>query len=85
MRRPNSESSATTGRHGSTGPGSGDEFALIDRLAEGFADGPAALAPGDLGIGDDAAAVTLPHPGRVVLTTDLVVEGVHVDRAVSTP
>jgi thiamine-monophosphate kinase len=85
VRRPNSESSATAGRHGSTGPGAGDEFALIDRLAEGFADGPVVLAPGDLGIGDDAAAVTLPHPGRVVLTTDLVVEGVHVDLATSSP
>lgn len=77
MRRPNSEI-----------PPSGtdeDEFALIARLAERFGGGPVGLVPGDLGIGDDAAAVTLPHPGRVVLSTDLVVAGVHVDLAVSTP
>ena len=77
MRRPNSEI-----------PPSGtdeDEFALLARLAERFGRGPAGLAPGDLGIGDDAAAVTLPHPGRVVLSTDLVVAGVHVDPAVSSP
>jgi len=62
-----------------------DEFALVERLGRRFAPGAARLGPGDLGIGDDAAAVTLPHPGRVVLATDLVVEGVHVDRAVSSP
>jgi thiamine-monophosphate kinase len=62
-----------------------DEFVLVARLAERFRRGPADLAPGDLGIGDDAAAVTLPHPGRVVLSTDLVVAGIHVDPAVSTP
>ena len=63
-----------------------DEFALIDELRTRFAPAPGAPAvPGDLGIGDDAAAVTLPHPGRVVLATDLVVEGVHVDLAVSSP
>ncbi len=62
-----------------------EEFALIGRLRERFAQGPVRLAPGDLGIGDDAAAVTLRHPGRAVLSTDLVVEGVHVDLTVSTP
>lgn len=77
MRRPNS---GTPG--GDTGE---DEFVLLDRLRERFADGPVEPVPGDLGIGDDAAAVTPAHPGRVVLSTDLVVEGVHVDRAVSSP
>ena len=74
------------------GPGQGipmtgahDEFALIDALRARFGASGPGLAPGDLGIGDDAAAVTLPGPGRVVLATDLVVEGVHVDRATATP
>jgi thiamine-monophosphate kinase len=75
--RPNSEDAAE--------PTGEDEFALLRRLGERFARGRTTLAPGDLGIGDDAAAVTLAHPGRVVLSTDLVVDGVHVDRAVSTP
>jgi len=61
-----------------------DEFDLIGALAARFGTG-GGLAPGDLGIGDDAAVVTLPGPGRVVLATDLVVEGVHVDPAVSSP
>lgn len=77
MHRPNSDD-----------PPSGtdeDEFVLLARLAERFGRGGRSLAPGDLGIGDDAAAVSLPHPGRVVLATDLVVAGVHVDPAVSTP
>ena len=62
-----------------------DEFSLIDALAARFSVGSTGLVPGDLGIGDDAAAVTLPGLGRVVMATDLVVEGVHVDLAVSTP
>jgi thiamine-monophosphate kinase len=62
-----------------------DEFALIEALRARFEAPEGGLSHGDLGIGDDAAAVTLPGPGRVVLATDLVVEGVHVDRAVSTP
>ena len=64
---------------------SGDEFALIDALASRFAARSGGLAPGDLGIGDDAAAVTLPGSGRVIMATDLVVAGVHVDLTVSTP
>jgi thiamine-monophosphate kinase len=76
VRRPNSESPAERTDE--------DEFALVEYLRERFA-GPPALAPGDLGIGDDAAAVTPAHPGPVLLATDLVVEGVHVDRAVSSP
>ena len=62
-----------------------DEFLLIDALRVRFAAIGGGIAAGDLGIGDDAAAVTLPGPGRVVLATDLVVEGVHVDHDVSTP
>ena len=70
---------------GTTVNGSDDEFLLIDALAARFAVGSRGLAPGDLGIGDDAAAVTLPGLGRMVMATDLVVAGVHVDLAVSTP
>ncbi|HEY4928395.1 MAG TPA: thiamine-phosphate kinase [Acidimicrobiales bacterium] len=62
-----------------------DEFGLIEALRARFEATGGLLGLGDLGIGDDAAAVTLPGPGRVVLATDLVVEGVHVDLAVSTP
>ena len=62
-----------------------DEFELIEALAARFGAATVRAAPGDLGIGDDAAAVTLPGPGRVMLATDLVVEGVHVDLSVATP
>lgn len=62
-----------------------DEFGLIEALRARFEATDGLLGPGDLGIGDDAAAVTLAWPGRVVLATDLVVEGVHVDLALSSP
>ena len=62
-----------------------DEFAIIEALRARFESGGGLAGPGDLGIGDDAAAVTLPDPGQVVLATDLVVAGVHVDTEVSTP
>jgi thiamine-monophosphate kinase len=58
--------------------GSGDtlsqvgEFGLIDRVARNAAQGPAVL----LGPGDDAALVAAPD-GRVVVSTDLLVEGRH--------
>ena len=79
MQTPNSEEPPESG-------GRGDEFALIERLRDRFesAGGPS-IHPGDLWIGDDAAAVTLPHVGRVVLATDLVVDGVHVDAALCEP
>jgi thiamine-monophosphate kinase len=48
------------------------EFALIDRVTRGRAQGPGTL----LGPGDDAAVVTAPD-GRVVASTDVLVEGVH--------
>ena len=93
MPRPNSDDPADSG-WGSmpsntpttgTGPGSGDEFSVIASLRHRFETTGNPLAPGDLGIGDDAAAVTLVDPGRVVLATDLIVEGVHVDLEISTP
>ncbi len=82
---PQNETPGSEWVRGPSVNGEGDEFSLIDALAARFATGPGGLAPGDLGIGDDAAAVTLPGLGRVVMATDLVVAGVHVDLAVSTP
>jgi thiamine-monophosphate kinase len=61
------------------GPGtSGDEFSVIDRLRRRFAPdgGP---ADGEVWIGDDAAVVRSPAAGPILLATDLVVAGVHVD------
>ena len=62
-----------------------DEFDVIDALRARFEGKGTPLTDADLGIGDDAAVVTLPGGGRVVLATDLVVEGVHVDLATSSP
>ena len=65
--------------------GGRDEFAVIDALRARFEAAGAHLPAGDLGIGDDAAVVTLPGGAPVVLATDLVVEGVHVDLATCSP
>jgi thiamine-monophosphate kinase len=71
-----------------------DEFEVIDVLRRRFEDAashfrptPTGAAPGDLWIGDDSAAVTLPgkRSGQVLLATDLVVAGVHVDLDLSSP
>ena len=52
------------------------EFGLIDRIRSRF---PQPLPP-DLGIGDDAALLT-PQAGRqIVVSTDLLAEGVHFER-----
>ncbi len=52
------------------------EFGLIDRIAARF---PQPLAP-ELGIGDDAALLS-PAPGmQLVVSTDLLAEGVHFER-----
>ncbi len=53
------------------------EFALVARIAAGFAGAPGALTL--LGPGDDAAVVLAPD-GRVVVSTDVLVEGSHFRR-----
>jgi len=50
--------------------GSGAEFDLIRALAERW--GPLAV-----GLGDDAAVLTVPRGERVVVSTDAAVEGIH--------
>jgi thiamine-monophosphate kinase len=64
-------------------PGLGDvgEFGLIARLTGGLERGPGV----ELGVGDDAA-VLVPAPGRkLVVTTDVVVQGHHFTAALSEP
>ena len=57
------------------------EFGLIDRIA----DRVAASASVPLGIGDDAAAL-LPTPGTLTLiTSDMLLEGVHFDLSFCDP
>jgi thiamine-monophosphate kinase len=79
VERPNSD----PGDH--VPQGSLDEFDLIERLRAGFeAAAGAGPAPGETWIGDDAAVVLLGEE-PVLLTTDLVVEGVHFDPALGDP
>ncbi len=72
MRSPKSR--ATPRGRPETGGGNRGEFAAIERLRSRLGDPPA----GEVWIGDDAAVLG-PHQGRVVLTTDLSVAGVHGD------
>jgi thiamine-monophosphate kinase len=69
-----------------------DEFDAIAGLQAQFEAVARLRAPGgqvpplgDTWIGDDAAVVGLPPGDRVLLATDLVVAGVHVDQALSGP
>ncbi len=79
MERPNSD----PGHERSEG--ALDEFDLIERLRVGFeAAAGAGPAPGETWIGDDAAVVLLGEE-PVVLTTDLVVAGVHFDPVLGDP
>ncbi len=68
-----------------TGPPGGlDEFDAIERMSAQFLASARARLPdadlppqGDVWIGDDAAVVTARNGGQMLMTTDLVVEGVH--------
>ncbi len=62
--------------------GSIGEFALIQRLARLL---PVPGAEVLKGIGDDAAAIELGGGRRLILTTDMLVEGVHFDLAYTSP
>lgn len=57
------------------------EFGFIDRIAERVA--PAADVP--LGIGDDAAALIPAAGEHTLVTSDLLAEGIHFDRAFTDP
>ncbi len=57
------------------------ELGFIDEVARRFG---GAVRPGETGIGDDAAVLPSP-PGKVVLSTDLLVEGTHFDLAYFRP
>ena len=57
------------------------EFGLIDRIARQLSAGTGVV----LGIGDDAAAFT-PSPGRLsLITTDMLIEGIHFDLSFCDP
>ena len=70
-------------------PGSGDEFDAIDRLRARFERAAGARMDrgrppeGETWIGDDAAVVRRPEGDLALLSTDLVVAGVHVDLGLS--
>ncbi|HEX3839403.1 MAG TPA: thiamine-phosphate kinase [Acidimicrobiales bacterium] len=70
-------------------PGSGDEFDAIDRLRARFERAAGARMDrgrppdGETWIGDDAAVVRRPEGALGLLSTDLVVAGVHVDLELS--
>ncbi len=59
----------------------GDEFALIERLRARFEAVGGAAPSGQVWIGDDAAVVPAGPGPYLLLATDLVVGGVHVDLA----
>jgi thiamine-monophosphate kinase len=58
------------------------ERALLARIRARLPKPPATVV---VGVGDDAAVVMGPRNARTVLTTDALIEGVHFDRALSSP
>jgi thiamine-monophosphate kinase len=68
------KSRATPRGRSETGGGNDGEFSAIERLRRRLPGPPA----GEVWIGDDAAVLG-PTPGRLLLTTDLSVAGVHAD------
>lgn len=56
-----------------------NEFTLIDAYFKSLSERAGGLRC-DLGIGDDAALVTVPHGKQLVITTDTLIEGVHFPR-----
>ena len=68
------KSRATPRGRPETAGGNGGEFSAIERLRRRLPGPP----PGEVWIGDDAAVLG-PIPGRLLLTTDLSVAGVHAD------
>ena len=52
------------------------EFGLIDRLPEGI---KLENESSKYGVGDDAAVLSYPSEKQVLVTTDLLMEGVHFD------
>lgn len=60
-----------------TGLGKLGEFGLIERLRQRLGPAPAEVA---LGIGDDCAALQLPAGEQLLVTCDLLLEGVHFRR-----
>ncbi|MGH9171489.1 MAG: thiamine-phosphate kinase [Acidimicrobiales bacterium] len=80
-----SEGSGDDSRGGSGDESGADEFAVLARMSARLADprryrGLRRALPGETFTGDDAA-VLVPPEGRLLLTTDLLVEGVHFDLA----
>ena len=52
------------------------EFGLIDRLTEGIKPENESTR---YGVGDDAAVLSYPSEKQILVTTDLLMEGVHFD------
>lgn len=52
------------------------EFGLIDRLTRDF---PLVNESSTLGVGDDAAIISVPADKEILVTTDLLLEGIHFD------